>query len=173
MTSLCCELLEALKGRTFSTAESCTGGGIGSSFTAIPGSSAAYMGGVICYTNWVKENILGVSRQVLDEKGAVSAETAQELARGVRKLFRSTMSVSVTGIAGPESDDFNTPVGTVYIGFADETKAYAKAFAFSGDRTSIRLQAIRSALEVLLYECNKQESLDEENYRYHTKDRTL
>ena len=125
MTSLCFELLDALNGRTFSTAESCTGGGIGATFTATPGSSAVYKGGVISYTNWIKANVLGVSQSTLAECGAVSEETAKEMAIGVRKLMRSTMAVSATGIAGPGSDEFQTPVGTVYIGFADKDQVYA------------------------------------------------
>ena len=153
--SLCSDLLEALNGRTFSTAESCTGGGIGAAFTAIPGSSAVYKGGVISYTNWIKANVLGVDKSVLDAKGAVSEETAKEMAVGVRRIMRTNMAVSVTGIAGPGTDEFQTPVGTVYIGFADKTQVYAKKFSFEGDRENVRTQAVRAALELLLFECKK------------------
>lgn len=153
MMSLCSELLQALNGRTFSTAESCTGGGIGAAFTSVPGSSAAYKGGIISYTNWVKENLLGVPTDVLAQKGAVSEETAKAMAVGVRKQLRTTMAVSVTGIAGPDTDEFNTPVGTVYIGYADAKSSYAKKYFFSGDRDLIRQQATRATLEILLCEC--------------------
>ena len=153
MIHLCSELLAALNGRTFSTAESCTGGGIGATFTAVPGSSAAYKGGIISYTNWVKENLLGVPTEILATKGAVSEETARAMAVGVRKQLRTTMAVSVTGIAGPDSDEFRTPVGTVYIGYADSKTAYAKKFFFEGNRELIRNQATRAALEMLLREC--------------------
>ena len=151
--SLCSELLKALNGRTFSTAESCTGGGIGAAFTAVPGSSAVYKGGIISYTNWVKENLLGVPTEILAQKGAVSEETAKAMAVGVRKQLRSSMAVSVTGIAGPDTDEFHTPVGTVYIGYADAKTSFAKKFFFSGDRCSIRQQATCAALEILLTEC--------------------
>lgn len=156
MKNLCSELLKALNGRTFSTAESCTGGGIGTAFTAVPGSSAAYKGGVISYCDWVKEHVLGVPADLLLKKGAVSEETATAMAEGVRKQLCTTVAISVTGIAGPDSDEFQTPVGTVYVGFASEKTAYAKKFLFSGDRESIRQQAIRSALELLLYECKRE-----------------
>ena len=153
MMSLCSELLKALNGKTFSTAESCTGGGIGAAFTAVPGSSVAYKGGIISYTNWVNENLLGVPTEILARNGAVSEETAKAMAVGVRKQLRTTMAVSVTGIAGPDSDEFHTPVGTVYIGYADAKMSYAKKFFFSGDRDLIRQQATRAALEMLLFEC--------------------
>lgn len=148
--NLCCELLEKLCGRTFSTAESCTGGGIGAAFTAVPGSSAVYKGGVISYTNWVKENVLGVKGSTLSEFGAVSEQTAKEMAIGVRRMMRTTMAVSVTGIAGPGTDERNTPAGTVCIGFADSKGSFAKTFSFVGDRDTVREQAVESAIRLLL-----------------------
>lgn len=151
--NLCSELLKALDGRTFSTAESCTGGGIGAAFTEIPGSSAAYKGGIISYTNWVKENILGVAPDTLRENGAVSEETAREMAACVRRLMKTDMAVSVTGIAGPGTDDRGTDVGTVYIGFAGEDKCYAVKFVFQGDRENIRNCAVREAIKTLICEC--------------------
>ena len=84
MTSLCCDVLKALRGKTLVTAESLTGGGIGAALTQVPGSSEVYKGGVICYTNWVKENILGVPGEILARDGAVSRPTAEHLASGVR-----------------------------------------------------------------------------------------
>lgn len=153
MMNLCSDLLTALNGRTFSTAESCTGGGIGSAFTAVPGSSAAYKGGVICYTNWVKENILGVNRRILDEKGAVSAETAQEMAAGVMRIMQTDFGISVTGIAGPGSDEFETPVGTVFIGLSDSRGVQVWKYHFSGNRNSVRKQAVESAIKLLLSAC--------------------
>lgn len=153
MMNLCCDLLKALNGRTFATAESCTGGGIGAAFTAVPGSSAVYKGGVICYTNWVKENILGVSGHTLLTKGAVSEETALEMAIGVRKVLDTTMAISVTGIAGPDSDAFGTPVGTVCIGYADSRISFAKKFLFDGDREDIRRSAVETAIRILITQC--------------------
>lgn len=155
MNDLCSTLLQSLNGRTFSTAESCTGGGIGAAFTAVAGSSAVYKGGIISYTNWVKENVLGVSGQVLKEKGAVSEETARQMAAGVRRLLRTTMAVSVTGIAGPGTDEFATPVGTVYIGYADAQKSYAKKFVFSGERDAVRRSAVEAAIRLLIAVCEE------------------
>ena len=84
MMSLCCDVLKALQGKTLVTAESLTGGGIGAALTQVSGSSEVYKGGVICYTNWVKENILGVPGEILAQDGAVSLRTAEHLASGVR-----------------------------------------------------------------------------------------
>ena len=114
--SLCCEVLERLSGKTLVTAESLTGGGIGAALTAVPGSSQVYKGGVISYTNWVKKNILGVPGEILETYGAVSAQTAQAMAWGVRELLKADVAVAVTGLAGPGGDEFGNPVGTVFIG---------------------------------------------------------
>ena len=151
--NLCCELFEALRGRTFATAESCTGGGIGAAFTSVPGSSAVYKGGVISYTNWVKEYVLGVNRDVLQTHGAVSEQVAGAMAVGVRRVMQSDMAVSVTGIAGPGTDDFNTPVGTVYIGFSDAQRCFVQRFVFSGDRETIRKLSVEAAIKILIDAC--------------------
>ena len=150
MTSLCCDVLKALKGKTLVTAESCTGGMIGAALTAVPGSSAVYKGGVICYTNWVKENTLGVGREVLEQFGAVSKPVAGAMAAGARKQLQADVAVSVTGLAGPGGDDYGNPVGTVYVGFESDTKSQVKHFRFSGDRESVRRQAAEAALQMIL-----------------------
>lgn len=150
MRKLCADVLSQLKGKSLVTAESLTGGGIGAALTAIPGSSAVYKGGVICYNNWVKENILGVPAAVLNSCGAVSASTAEAMARGVRRLLQADVAVAVTGLAGPDGDDFGNPVGTVYIGYCDASRAFVKQFLFSGDREQIREQTIAAALQIIL-----------------------
>ena len=150
MTSLCCEVLQALEGKTLVTAESCTGGGIGAALTAIPGSSAVYKGGVICYTNWVKSNILQVSPNLLESCGAVSAPVAEAMAKGVRKVLHADIAVSVTGLAGPGGDEFGNPVGTVYIGCDMEGKSVVKQFCFPGDREVVRRAAVGAALQMIL-----------------------
>ena len=150
MTSLCCKVLEALKGKTLVTAESCTGGGIGAALTAIPGSSEVYKGGVICYTNWVKENVLGVDAEILDRYGAVSWPVAGAMASGVRKLLQADVAVSVTGLAGPGGDEQGNAVGTVYIGYCSNPKAEVRKFCFDGDREAVRQQAIEAALNIIL-----------------------
>ena len=150
MTSLCCDVLNALKGKTLVTAESLTGGGIGAALTAISGSSAVYKGGIICYTNWVKENILGVPGEILETHGAVSAQVAQAMAIGARQRLQSDVAVSVTGLAGPGGDEYGNPVGTVFIGYANEYESFAVEHHFEGDRESVRNQTIRAALELVL-----------------------
>lgn len=150
MMSLCCDVLKALAGKTFVTAESLTGGGIGAALTAVPGSSEVYKGGVICYTDWVKENILKVPAEVLAKYGAVSQWTAGYLASGVRELLKADVSVAVTGLAGPGGDEFGHPVGTVFIGYEDESRSAVKHFVFEGSRESVRNQTIEAALKLIL-----------------------
>ena len=150
MTSLCCKVLERLKGKTLVTAESLTGGGIGAALTAVSGSSAVYKGGVISYTNEVKHNILGVSNDTLSVFGAVSAQTAAEMAAGVRKLLNADVSMSVTGLAGPGGDDYGNPVGTVFIGYCDASQLLTREFHFEGDREMVRNQTIEAALKLVL-----------------------
>ena len=152
MTRLSCDVLDSLTGKTLVTAESCTGGGIGAALTDIPGSSAVYKGGIICYTNWVKENVLGVNSALLQQYGAVSAEVAQAMAINVRRLLQADVAVSVTGLAGPGGDDRGNPVGTVYIGYCDEEKMLVQQYHFSGNRESVRNQAICAAFELILQE---------------------
>lgn len=150
MMKLCSDVLKALKGKTFATAESCTGGGIGAAITAVPGASKVYKGGVVSYTNDVKQRVLGVEQAVLDKYGAVSAPVAGAMASGVRNLMQADVAVSVTGLAGPGGDDFGNPVGTVCIGYADKRQRLAKQYHFYGDRDEIREQSIRAALELVL-----------------------
>lgn len=148
--SLCCEVLERLSGKTLVTAESLTGGGIGAALTAVPGSSEVYKGGVISYTNWVKENILGIPGEILETYGAVSAQTAQAMAWGVRELLKADVAVAVTGLAGPGGDEFGNPVGTVFIGYQDENTTQVIGCHFTGTREEIRNQTIDRALKLVL-----------------------
>jgi PncC family amidohydrolase len=150
MMTRCCELLETLKGKTLVTAESCTGGGIGAALTAIPGSSEIYKGGIISYTNWVKENILGVDGGLLESRGAVSAPVARAMAEGARRVLQADIAVSVTGLAGPGGDDFGNPVGTVFIGYSDANTMLSREFHFSGDREAVRRQTVEAAVELVL-----------------------
>ncbi len=143
-------MLSALAGKTLVTAESCTGGGIGGALTAIPGSSEVYKGGVICYSNWVKERVLGVDSGLLQQFGAVSRPVALEMAAGVRSLLQADIAVSVTGLAGPGGDEFGNPVGTVFIGCVDAKHSAAREFHFEGDREAVRRQATEEALRLIL-----------------------
>ena len=126
------EVIRLLQGRTLVTAESCTGGGIGAALTAISGASAVYKGGIISYCDEVKHRMLGVSEAVLKEVGAVSATVAEAMAQGARVALKADAAVSVTGLAGPSGDDYGNPVGTVYIGYADEKICTSRYFCFSG-----------------------------------------
>ena len=150
MMKLCSDVLTALAGKTLVTAESLTGGGIGAALTAVSGSSAVYKGGIISYTNWVKEHILGVSHETLEYHGAVSLQTAEEMAVGARRVLRADVAVSVTGLAGPGGDDYGNPVGTVCIGFSNEHESFAVKHHFEGNREDVRSQTIRAALELVL-----------------------
>ena len=109
MMTLCSDVLKVLQGKTLVTAESLTGGGIGACLTSVSGASAVYKGGVISYTNAVKHEVLGVSLQTLEVHGAVSCQTAEEMAVGVRKLLKADVAVSVTGLAGPGGDEYGNP----------------------------------------------------------------
>jgi nicotinamide-nucleotide amidase len=150
MMILCCDVLRALRGKTLVTAESLTGGGIGAAITAVSGASAVYKGGIISYTNEVKHGVLGVSLETLEVHGAVSLQTAQEMAVGARKLLKADVAVSVTGLAGPGGDEYGNPVGTVCIGYCDENESFAVKYRFDGDREAVRNQTIRAALELVL-----------------------
>ena len=148
--NLCCDVLKALKGRTLATAESCTGGGIGEAITSVAGSSAIYKGGIISYCNEVKHNLLGVDAVILEQLGAVSAPVASAMASGARRALNADIAVSTTGLAGPGGDEFGNPVGTVYIGYADEYQCFAREYHFAGDREEVRNHAIKAALSLVL-----------------------
>ena len=155
MTKLSCDVIAALKGYTLVTAESCTGGGIGAALTDVPGSSAVYKGGIISYVNDVKIGQLGVSEGTLTSCGAVSGEVARMMATGARQRLRADYAVSVTGLAGPDGDDYGNPVGTVFIGFADDKECISREFYFSGNRKDVRNQAIHAALALILEQIQK------------------
>ena len=152
MTSLSFDVIQKLQGRSLVTAESCTGGGIGSALTAVSGSSAVYKGGIICYTNWVKENVLHVEPELLSEFGAVSEPVAAQMAVGARALLDADIAVSVTGLAGPGGDEFGNPVGTVFVGYSDCNKTEVFKYQFSGNREEVRKQAVNAALQIILNE---------------------
>lgn len=149
-TKLSADVLKALAGKRLATAESLTGGGIGSAITSVSGASAVYAGGIISYTNQVKNRILGVPREYLDSLGAVSGPVAQAMAQGARRVLEADVAVSVTGLAGPDGDEFGHPVGTVFIGYADEHTAFAREYHFNGDRAEVREQTICAALKLVL-----------------------
>lgn len=150
MMKLASEVIRSLEGRWLVTAESLTGGGIGAELTAVPGSSAVFKGGIISYTDWVKHHLLGVEQSDLDTLGAVSAPVACQMAAGARRTLNADLAVSVTGLAGPSGDTFGHPVGTVFIGYADERKTLAREYHFSGTREEVRHQTVEAALSLIL-----------------------
>ena len=139
--------LLAEKGKTVSVAESCTGGLIGHRLTNIPGSSGYFCGGVISYSNQSKVNILGVDRETINKYGAVSDETAQEMARGIRERMGSDLGLAVTGIAGPDGGSRDKPVGTVYIGLSSAEEVFSKRYGFRGKRKQIKLNTSMMTLD--------------------------
>ena len=141
-------LLKA-QGLVCATAESCTGGGVGSAITAVPGSSAVFAGGVISYSNEVKRDVLGVSARSLQTVGAVSSEVAAQMADGVRKLLKTDLAVSLTGIAGPDGGSAEKPVGLVWFGLSTKDGTRTEKVIFSGDRAQVRAQAVNHALGML------------------------
>ncbi|MFZ6026422.1 MAG: CinA family protein [Chloroflexota bacterium] len=133
-------------------AESCTGGLIGHRITNVPGSSAYYVGSITAYAYEAKVRLLGVSWDTLNRYGAVSRETALEMARGVRAALGADIGVSVTGIAGPEGGTPEKPVGTVWIGLSvsgDDTDD-AWMFVWQGDRLANKEQSAEAALQIVI-----------------------
>ncbi len=146
------KLAELLLNRseTISTAESCTGGMIGAELTALAGSSSWYYGGVIAYDNSVKQNVLRVNPQTLATVGAVSEETALQMVEGVVDLIKTDWGISVTGIAGPGGGTVDKPVGLVYIGTSGKGRSVVTRNVFGGDRDSVRLQTVETALKQVI-----------------------
>ena len=138
------------RGLTCATAESCTGGSVGGAITAVPGSSAVFLGGVISYANEVKRDVLGVPQEILDTHGAVSPECAERMAAGARRLLKADLAVSLTGIAGPDGGSAEKPVGLVWFGLAAPDGVRAEKVVFGGDRAAVRAQAVDHALGLLL-----------------------
>ena len=139
------------RGETLSVAESLTGGGLGAAITMIPGASEVLAGGVLTYTNAAKIAQVAVSEETLKTHGAVSEECAIEMATGVQALLSTTWAISTTGVAGPDPVD-DLPVGTVWIAItgagqvAGEVAAHTLELALSGDRHSIQIGTIASAI---------------------------
>ena len=132
-------------------AESCTGGGIAKALTDLPGSSNWFELGVVTYSNDAKEKILGVPKSLLESYGAVSEPVAKAMVEGVAKLSEADVSISVTGIAGPGGGTKEKPVGTVCFGFHNLILGIrVETINFSGDRSSIRHQAVQYALRTSL-----------------------
>ena len=160
---------EALRDRedTLAVAESCTGGLIGGALTEVPGSSDYFECGLTTYSYGTKRQFLGVSREALDDHGAVSEEVALEMARGVRDVADTTWGVATTGIAGPSGGTAENPIGTVYIAIAyaapwESGASYATAsrYEFDGDRPAVRAKTVERALTDLEDELGREAGLE-------------
>lgn len=135
--------------QSVATAESLTGGLIAATLTEIPGSSKVVRGGIISYVNDVKHDLLHVADETLACQGAVSEQTARAMAQGARRDLRADVAIAVTGIAGPGGAEPGKPVGTVWFCLADAAKTQTLCRCFKGDRDQVRLQTVRTALELL------------------------
>ncbi|NUB92879.1 CinA family protein [Haloterrigena sp. SYSU A121-1] len=153
------EIADALRDReeTLAVAESCTGGLIGAAITAVPGASDYFDSGLTTYAYDAKRRHLGVSREALDEHGAVSEPVARQMAQGVRDVADVTWGIATTGIAGPTGGTEENPVGTVYIGISyagpwgsESSFASVSRYVFDGDRADVRAKTVDRALEDLL-----------------------
>ena len=144
-------LVDALREQrhTVSLGESCTGGLVGARITAVPGSSAVFQGGVVCYSNAAKTALLGVASGLIESTGAVSPEVALALARGARDRFGTTASIGVTGIAGPDGGSVEKPVGTVCFAWLLGEREEQSRYVFPGGREEVRERAAQFALHRL------------------------
>ncbi|MBE3553541.1 MAG: competence/damage-inducible protein A [Thermicanus sp.] len=133
------------RGKTLATAESLTGGRIGELITALPGASKVYKGGAIVYTLEAKEILLNIPRDLLSTEGAVSAACAMEMADQVRRRLKADYGLSVTGVAGPDSQE-EKPIGLVYVGFSEKNRHETMEFVFAGSREGIQLRAAKTAM---------------------------
>ncbi len=138
-----------MRGATLAVAESCTGGLLGQRITSVPGSSHYFLGGVVCYSDKLKVKLVGVPESMLKRKGAVSAEVAEALARGIRRRTGATLGVGITGVAGPEGGSPGKPVGTVFISLAEAHREKTVKHRFPGDRERIRQFATQAALNLV------------------------
>ncbi len=135
--------------QTLAVAESCTGGLIGDRITNVSGSSDAFKGSLVAYSNESKVKILGVSKNILDKHGSVSKETALAMSKNVKNLFNSSIGLSVTGIAGPSGATKEKPVGLVYVGLATEDDTIAKKYNFGKNRKRNKIKTSQMALDFL------------------------
>ncbi|WP_078554566.1 competence/damage-inducible protein A [Bacillus alkalicellulosilyticus] len=157
-TSLLEEVIDTLlkQNMTISTAESLTGGMFSEQLTNLPGASSFFKGAIVCYATKVKETLLGVSSETLQQFGAVSKETAIEMARQIKQLCDSNIGISFTGVAGPDPQE-DKPVGTVFIAIATNTKEVVHELHITGSRQQIRERTIKNGCYYLVKELKKVE----------------
>ena len=142
-------------GYQLAVAESCTGGMLAAAITDLPGVSSFFIGGIVSYSNEVKQGLLHVPLEVLADHGAVSEQTARAMAEGVRNRLEADVGVGITGIAGPGGATERKPVGLVHIAVATPAGTFCRADVWSGDRSSVREASVRAALELTLHEVSR------------------
>ena len=151
-------LLFKKKGLTLATAESCTGGGIASCLTKLPGVSSLFLGGIVCYSNYVKREVLGVKSDTLEQFGAVSKETVKEMLEGTLKVIGSDWAIAVSGIAGPDGGSIEKPVGTVIAGIQKKgSEPYIWVMNLKGNRKKNIENSINQVLGTLLLTVQRDE----------------
>ncbi len=138
------------KNKTIATAESCTGGLIAHRLTNVPGSSTYFMRGLVTYSNDAKIELLGVKEETLKKHGAVSSQVAEEMVEGVKKRSKTDIGIATTGIAGPGGGTEENPVGTVYMGLANDKETETKLFHFAGNRWEVKEQTSEEALNWII-----------------------
>lgn len=145
------------RGWTLSVAESCTGGSLGAQITSVPGVSDVFLGGVIAYHNRIKHALLDVPAETIEAHGAVSAPVAEAMALGCRRRFGASISVAITGIAGPGGGTPEKPVGLVFLAMASPHDIRVERFTFPGDRAAIQASAVQMSLQLLLEAASEHE----------------
>ncbi len=145
-------LVEALceVSMTIATAESCTGGKISAMITAVPGSSTVFPGGVVSYCDRTKHQLLGVPEDLLIDQGAVSEPVAISMAEGISRALGTDIGISATGLAGPDGDGSDTPIGTVFLGLHTPDGNCCRHCSLEGNRWSVQNQAVEIALDMLI-----------------------
>lgn len=153
---LACLILRQLRGlhKSLAVAESCTGGLLASRFTDVPGASKVFKGGLVCYKNEIKENLLGVPGSLLRQHGAVSAECAVAMATGIAELMEVDYALAITGYAGPEGGP-NEPAGTVYLGYHSPSGVWSRKSVLPGNRSAVKERAVTHALDFLRLKLEK------------------
>lgn len=144
--------------RSLAVAESCTGGLLSSRFTDVPGASKLFKGGVVCYRNEVKVNLLGIPEDLLKQHGAVSAECAVAMATAAAELMESDYALAITGFAGPEGG--NEPAGTIYLGYHSPIGVWSRKVVLPGTRTAVKERAVLSALDFIRRKLEKYKMYD-------------
>jgi nicotinamide-nucleotide amidase len=150
-------VLLAEQGLTIATAESCTGGLLSHRITDVPGSSVYFLGGIVAYAYEAKETLLGVQHETLLARGAVSEDTAREMAQGARQRLGADVGLSVTGIAGPAGGMPGKPVGLTYIALSAPDAEYCQRHVWQGDRLANKEQSAEAALHLLMDYLRKRE----------------